>query len=130
MEQKVRRVGGMVKMTKSAIPVAGEHVSLQTVPGTGNMTGAHAFSSGPVRDYRRLAIGSIICGISCIGIYALINSVKAWERRESDPENAEIYSNKARKWSFFAIAAWVGLLILIPVLMALVSYLLTLICLH
>ncbi|XP_036373790.1 transmembrane protein 265-like [Megalops cyprinoides] len=117
----------MTKVPDAATSVADESVPLQTVPGMGRMSGDQSdIPTGHVRDYRRLAIGSIICGMSCIGIFALINSVKVRERRTSDPEKAQIYSHKAWKFSLIAIAVWVGVIILIPVLMALVSFLLTL----
>ncbi|XP_028670780.1 transmembrane protein 265-like [Erpetoichthys calabaricus] len=76
-------------------------------------------------DYRKLSIVSIICGLSCVGIMALINSVKAQEKRTSDPELAEQCALKARKFSILAILLWVAILVLVPTLMTLVSYLLT-----
>ncbi|KAJ8284310.1 hypothetical protein COCON_G00031600 [Conger conger] len=115
---------GMAKIPKSG---TAENVTLETGPDFRNMSRMHNdISTSHIRDYRWLAIASIICGISCIGISALINSVKVQERRESDPEKAQVYSGNARKLSFIAIAVWVGLLILIPMLMALLSYLFTL----
>ncbi|KAJ8245907.1 hypothetical protein GJAV_G00261570 [Gymnothorax javanicus] len=100
---------------------------LEAGPDSGKISGKHNdILTIPVKDHRRLAIGSIICGISCIGAYALINSVKARERRELDPEKAQMYSDNARKFSIIAIGLCLGLIILIPVLMAFVSYLLTL----
>lgn len=70
-----------------------EDILLTAVPGTGDTTDAsndttclqvitccghdHTVPScAKDRDYRRLAISSIICGLSCIGILALVNSVK------------------------------------------------------
>ncbi|KAI4887698.1 hypothetical protein NFI96_025023 [Prochilodus magdalenae] len=87
------------------------------------------------RDYRKLAISSIICGLSCLGIMSLIYSVKARAMNkgrfnvaeEDRAMKAKEYSNKARNYGIGAIVAWVLLLILIPLLMGLVSYLLTLI---
>ncbi|KAJ8402640.1 hypothetical protein AAFF_G00367230 [Aldrovandia affinis] len=113
----------------SAAALTGDDVvPLQSVPGSGQQSSSKNDSpKGHGRDYRKLAIGSIICGISCIGIFALINAVKAQERSPRDPERAQVYSHKAWRLSLIAIATWVVLLILIPVLMALVSYLLTLI---
>ncbi|XP_071387204.1 transmembrane protein 265-like [Centroberyx affinis] len=77
------------------------------------------------RDHRKLAIGSIICGISCIGIVALINSVKA--REAGNPQKAEHFSRRARKFGVISIVSWLALLVLAPLLLALCSYLLTLI---
>ncbi|CAB1438753.1 unnamed protein product [Pleuronectes platessa] len=70
--------------------------------------------------HRKLAICSIICGFSCIGINALIHSVKA-EKTEDPREKA-----MARKYGIISILVWVCFLALIPVLLALISYLLTL----
>lgn len=61
-----------------------EEVSLNLLPGSGEtenssnrVTGQQDFTSCcHDKNYRRLTFCSIICGISCIGIYALINSVK------------------------------------------------------
>lgn len=60
-----------------------EEVSLNLLPGSGetqNPSEATAWwDSAPSchdRNFRRLAYCSIICGISCIGIFALVNSVK------------------------------------------------------
>ncbi|KAJ8364408.1 hypothetical protein SKAU_G00132390 [Synaphobranchus kaupii] len=114
---------GMANIPKSA---TGENITMETGPDLENISRMHNDITSHVRDYRWLAIGSIICGISCIGICALINSVKVRERRESDPEKAQVYSDDARKLSFIAIAVWIGLIILIPVMMAIISYLLTL----
>ncbi|KAJ8253522.1 hypothetical protein COCON_G00201340 [Conger conger] len=117
---------------RAAVLTAEEGTALQSVPGSGlqpasrNDAPNHHYNV-PYKDYRKLAISSIICGISCIGIFALINSVKARERSLRDPERAQINSHKARQLSFLAIAVWMGVLVLIPTVMALVSYLLTLI---
>ncbi|KAJ8414203.1 hypothetical protein AAFF_G00050730 [Aldrovandia affinis] len=126
LQDKVKRVS-TAGAHPAALPVSGGKSLIEQQHCLGNVSRTHNdISTGHIKDYKRLAIGSIICGISCIGICALINSVKVRERRVSDPEKAQMYSNKARKLSLIAIAVWVGLLILIPVLMALVSYLLTL----
>ncbi|XP_036409404.1 transmembrane protein 265-like [Megalops cyprinoides] len=107
---------------------ADEVVPLQSVQSTGHQSrGGDDSPKSQIKDYRRLAIASIICGISCIGILSLISSVKVREWRQTDPEKAQVHSLKARRFSIIAIATWLGLLVLIPVLMALVSYLLTLI---
>lgn len=108
-----------------------EEVSLDLLPGSGeNQNHREAslwWDSAPSchdRNFRRLAYCSIICGISCIGIFALVNSVKAEESR--DPARAARLSRRSRNLSIISILTWLGLLALIPCLMALVSYLLTL----
>lgn len=112
----------------AAVRAAEEATPLQSVPGSGQLSsGKNEAPKIRRNDYRKLAIASIICGLSCVGIIALINSVKARERTSRDPESAQIYAHRARRFSLIAIAAWFGLLVLILVLMALVSYLLTLI---
>lgn len=87
-------------------------------------TGQRAAVCCKDQNHRKLAICSIICGISCIGIISLINSVKAEETTNAQ-ETAE-YSQKAKKFGIMSILTWVALLALAPMLMALISYLLTL----
>ncbi|KAG7272674.1 hypothetical protein CRUP_008502 [Coryphaenoides rupestris] len=77
------------------------------------------------RHHRKLAVGSIICGCTPIGVVSLINSVKAREARNAD--NSEQYSRKAKKYGILSIVVWVTFLIMLPVLVVLGSYLLTLI---
>lgn len=67
-----------------------EEVPLKTVAGSGDTlnndtcdqvitsSGRGAASCCDDKNHRKLAICSIICGISCIGIKALINSVKVF----------------------------------------------------
>nr|XP_040046452.1 transmembrane protein 265-like [Gasterosteus aculeatus aculeatus]XP_040046453.1 transmembrane protein 265-like [Gasterosteus aculeatus aculeatus] len=74
--------------------------------------------------HRKLAICSIICGITCIGISALTNSVEA--EREEDPERAAAFTRRAKKFGIISIVVWVSVLILTPILFMLVSYLITL----
>lgn len=76
--------------------------------------------------YRKLAICSIVCGLSCIGAVALKYSVKAKETKRTDPERAAVLTQKARKFSIISIATLFSILAAIPILMALVSYLATL----
>lgn len=76
--------------------------------------------------YRKLAIFSIVCGLSCIGAVALKYSVKAKETKRFDPQRAAVLTQKARKFSIISIVTLFSILAAIPVLMALVSYLATL----
>ncbi|XP_047657225.1 transmembrane protein 265 isoform X2 [Tachysurus fulvidraco] len=82
-----------------------------------------------VRDYRKLAICSIICGLSCVGIVSLIYSVKTRElNKKSGGEpahKAKEYSKKTLRWALGAIVALVGFIILVILLVGLLSYLLT-----
>ncbi|KAG9264029.1 transmembrane protein 265 [Astyanax mexicanus] len=86
------------------------------------------------RDYRVLAISSIICGLSCIGIMSMIFSVKTrtmnkrWlnSGEEGMQEKAKEYSRKTLTYGILAIIVWVVILICTPLLVGLVSYLLTL----
>ncbi|KAL0993294.1 hypothetical protein UPYG_G00105780 [Umbra pygmaea] len=109
----------------SAQTAAEEHHPLTNVKGTEVPDGQNDNSGGKVRDFRKLAICSIICGLSCIGIVALINSVKA--TREKDPEKAQIFSQKAKSFGIISIVLWLFILLLTPLLLILVSYLLTLV---
>ncbi|KAM9456661.1 transmembrane protein 265-like isoform 1-T3 [Clarias gariepinus] len=78
------------------------------------------------RDYRKLAICSIVCGLSCVGIMSLIYSVKTRElNKRSRSEKAEEYSRKTLYWaigSFFALLVFIALIVL---LLGLLSYILT-----
>ncbi|XP_066497925.1 transmembrane protein 265-like [Hoplias malabaricus] len=81
-------------------------------------------------DYRVLAISSIICGLSCIGILSLINSVKArainkGQLRVDGEKTGKKYSKKARNYGILAIVLWLVLLALLPLLLGLLSYILT-----
>lgn len=85
------------------------------------------------KDHRKLAICSIICGLSCFGIMSLMYSVKARETRktlehESSSETqakVEKYSEKACKWGIGAIVAWVCLILIFPFLVVFFSYIVT-----
>lgn len=109
-----------------------EVLPLYTVPGEGATQNTQAYNSnGPSaasfcddQHHRKLAICSIICGISCIGITALINSVKA--ERAEDPHKAAPFLKRAKKFGIISIVVWVSILVLTPILIVLVSYLLTL----
>ncbi|XP_028311177.1 transmembrane protein 265-like [Gouania willdenowi] len=106
-----------------------EEIPLSTVPGQGcspphkTRNAIESCCNDP--HHRRLAISSIICGISCIGIKALIDSVKA--ESATDPEAADRFSRRARKLGIISIVTWVSILVSIPLMLALVSYLMTLV---
>ncbi|XP_061761540.1 transmembrane protein 265-like [Nerophis ophidion] len=107
-----------------------EDTPLNTIPGSGEpQHGAAADGAkwGPRfydKHHRVLSICSVICGISCIGIKALIASVKAeWEPNE---ETSRKFSRRARKFAIISIVTWLAILALAPLLMALISYLVTL----
>ncbi|KAM3820856.1 transmembrane protein 265 isoform 1-T1 [Vipera latastei] len=77
-----------------------------------------------VRRLRNLAIASIICGCSCIGVLALIYAVKANEKQKAHSQNAALHwARKSRFMSFLSISVWIFLLILTPTLLVLLSYL-------
>lgn len=107
----------------TSVPVD-EGIPLTTIAGSGDADGGSGSSSSKVRYHRCLATWSIICGLSCIGIKALIYSVKA--ETERDPEAAIVFSRRAKKLSIISFVAWICILASIPVLMALFSYLATL----
>lgn len=85
------------------------------------------------KDHRKLAICSIICGLSCLGIMSFMYSVKARETRkklqnEDSPETREMvkkYSKKACKWGIGSIVVWVILILIFPLLLGFLSYVLT-----
>lgn len=109
-----------------------EELPLNVVAGSGdaqnddsnNQTTGKVFSCCKDKHHRKLAVCSIICGCSCIGIKALINSVQA--EATGDPVMAERHLRKAKKFGIISIVTWISILAAIPILMGLISYLLTL----
>ncbi|XP_016282881.1 transmembrane protein 265 [Monodelphis domestica] len=72
---------------------------------------------------RCLAATSIICGCSCLGVMALVFAVKAEERHKAGkPEEAVFWGNRARRLALASIAVWLGVLVLGPLLLWLLSY--------
>lgn len=94
-------------------------------------SGQHNICRDP--DHRRLAICSIICGLSCIGFVSLIYSVKSRETRKTLQNEGQTqkslkvkeYSRKALKWGVASIVAWVVLIFIFPLLVGLLSYIMT-----
>lgn len=84
-------------------------------------------------DHRKLAICSIICGLSCFGIMSLMYSVKAQETRkrlqnedcQETRDKVKNYSKKACKWGIVSIVAWVVLILIFPLLIGFLSYIVT-----
>lgn len=79
----------LAEMSDSAQAHVVEEVHLSLLPGSGETQGNNNTSDQAIaeqsdtscindRYHRKLAICSIICGISCIGIKALINSAKVF----------------------------------------------------
>ncbi|XP_077590226.1 transmembrane protein 265-like [Stigmatopora nigra] len=109
-----------------------EDTPLNTMPGSaeshksqlGKKNGCITSAFCQDHHHRKLAISSIICGISCIGIMALINSVKA--EKELDIEASTRFSHRSKRLAIIAIVLWLTVLALAPALMALISYLITL----
>ncbi|KAM4026038.1 transmembrane protein 265 [Anomaloglossus baeobatrachus] len=79
----------------------------------------------PSCNLRSLAIVSIICGVSCVGIKALILALQA--EQEGDQEMRGTLSRRSRRFSVLSILLFVGILVSLPFLLVLVSYLMTLI---
>uniref|UniRef100_A0A3Q4MBL5 Si:dkey-16l2.20 n=1 Tax=Neolamprologus brichardi TaxID=32507 RepID=A0A3Q4MBL5_NEOBR len=59
--------------------------------------------------HRKLAISSIICGFSCLGVPALVYSVKKANR--TSERRAAKYLRQAKKWSIISIVTWVSILV-------------------
>lgn len=77
-------------------------------------------------DHRKLAICSIFCGVSCLGIVALISSVKVrTARKAGDLETERRHSQRAKKYAVMSIVVLVLILVSTPILLGLISYLLT-----
>ncbi|KAL3053469.1 hypothetical protein OYC64_005911 [Pagothenia borchgrevinki] len=111
-----------------------EEVPLNTIPGTGgtppNGTTVISISERCAttsccenRNYRRLAICSIICGLSCIGYKALKYSVKA---EYTTGQERNDFLKQAKKCGIISIVVWFAILVSIPILLAFVSYIVTL----
>ncbi|XP_054849202.1 transmembrane protein 265 [Eublepharis macularius] len=76
-----------------------------------------------VRRLRNLAIASIVCGCSCIGVLALIYAVKAREKQKANSsKEAAYWARKSQRLSFLSIGVWVSLLLLVPLSIILFSY--------
>ncbi|XP_072273117.1 transmembrane protein 265 [Pyxicephalus adspersus] len=74
---------------------------------------------------RKLAIMSIVCGVSCVGIKALLLAVRAEE--EVSGKDYEFLARRSRRLSVLSIALFVGGLICLPFLVVFISYIMTLI---
>ncbi|XP_078393848.1 uncharacterized protein LOC144677686 [Cetorhinus maximus] len=71
-----------------------------------------------------LAASSVICGCSCVGIYAVVNAVRASEcRKRGDLEAAGKYTNVAIKSSGVSFAVCVLSILLALGFVVLLSYL-------
>ncbi|XP_077350154.1 transmembrane protein 265 isoform X2 [Lithobates pipiens] len=80
--------------------------------------------SSPSCSLRRLAIMSIVCGISCVGIKALLLALRA--EREVDEKNYAVLTRRSRRFAVLSILLFVGGLVLLPLLVVLISYIMTL----
>lgn len=98
-----------------------EMTDLNTTPGSAEDQNQHLPKA---EYYRKLAIFSIICGCSCVGYKALENSFQAQYTKES--KKAKRHSQMAKKYGILSIVLLFGIIIAIPLLVVLVSYLLTL----
>ncbi|XP_043845355.1 transmembrane protein 265 [Dromiciops gliroides] len=93
-------------------------VSIETDPPPASRPVHHSRHS-----LRCLAATSVICGCSCLGVMALVFAVKAEERRKAGkPEEALFLGNRARRLALASIAVWLGVLVLGPLLLWLLSY--------
>lgn len=103
-----------------ATPLPTEEEKVLISPGSPDATASqepqHCTKHGP----RNLAITSIICGFSCIGIVALIYAMKA--EGTSDLEAARTMRRKSRQFSILSISLWVGTLIFLPLFLGFLSY--------
>ncbi|KAM4698719.1 transmembrane protein 265 [Rhinophrynus dorsalis] len=71
---------------------------------------------------RNLAIMSIVCGLSCVGVKALILALQA--EHETDQEKSVSLSRRSRRMSALSILLWLGVLLCVPFLLVLLSYVL------
>ncbi|KAM4606838.1 transmembrane protein 265 [Discoglossus pictus] len=73
---------------------------------------------------KRLAIMSIVCGLSCVGIKALLLAVEAKQEKEKNPPKYYVLTRRARHMAILSISLWVGILVCLPLLLVLMSYIL------
>ncbi|OCT61824.1 transmembrane protein 265 [Xenopus laevis] len=71
---------------------------------------------------RRLAIMSIVCGYSCVGIKALLLALKA--EHEENQQSSRYLSRRSRRLSLLSIGLCVGTLVFFPLLLICLSYIL------
>ncbi|XP_075440101.1 transmembrane protein 265 [Ascaphus truei] len=83
-------------------------------------------SPGPVcwtpSGRRRLAIMSIVCGVSCVGIKALLLALQA--ERARVPAESRALSRRSLRLSVLSICLWLAALLCLPLLLVFLSYVL------
>ncbi|CAH2330231.1 Hypothetical predicted protein [Pelobates cultripes] len=77
------------------------------------------FSCGP----RHLAILSIVCGLSCVGIKALLLALKA-EKENNKKLSKKLSCHSYRISALSLFLFWFGMLVCLPLLLILISYIL------
>ncbi|KAM8962417.1 transmembrane protein 265 [Pelodytes ibericus] len=71
---------------------------------------------------RRLAVMSIVCGFSCVGIKALLLAMKA--EKETNLTRFTELAQRSQKMSVLSMSLWLGTLLCLPLLLILLSYIL------
>ncbi|MEQ2293579.1 hypothetical protein AMECASPLE_034989, partial [Ameca splendens] len=99
-------------------------LQLDPIPGSAEGWNQNCDNHPKTEFYRKLAVCSIVCGCSCIGYKALENSLKA--EYTNRPNEAKRHAQQAKKYGIISIATGIGILLSIPIIILLVSYLLTL----
>ncbi|XP_060112612.1 transmembrane protein 265 [Heteronotia binoei] len=112
-----------MELSNRTLPREGNETSVMINMGSAGTHNAKKSFLLRTHKLRNLAIASIVCGCSCIGILALIYAFKAREYQRANSHNSAAYwYRKSLRMSWLSIGVWVSLLILVPLLTILVSY--------
>lgn len=103
-----------------AAPLPTEEEKILISPGSPDATRCQEPQQCTKHGPRNLAIISIVCGFSCIGIVALIYAVKA--EGAGDLQAARTMRRKSHRFSILSISLWVATLIFLPLFLGLLSY--------
>ncbi|XP_061444838.1 transmembrane protein 265 [Rhineura floridana] len=104
----------------------GVETTVMIPPSTSVMDAPAKSSPLHMHRLRNLAIASIICGCSCIGVLALIYAIKASEKQKAGSHDSAAYwAQKSRFTCFLSVGVCMSLLILVFLLLVLLSYLLS-----
>ncbi|XP_077170897.1 transmembrane protein 265 [Paroedura picta] len=112
-----------MEIGNGTLPREGDETTVMITVGSTESRNAEKSLLLRTRKLRNLAIAGIICGCSCIGVLALIYAVKAREKMKANsPDAAAYWYRKSLRMSWLSIGVWITLLLLLPLLTILISY--------
>nr|XP_033802912.1 transmembrane protein 265 isoform X2 [Geotrypetes seraphini]XP_033802913.1 transmembrane protein 265 isoform X2 [Geotrypetes seraphini]XP_033802914.1 transmembrane protein 265 isoform X2 [Geotrypetes seraphini] len=125
LEERLLQEAPITHETITIERIPEEHLT-QVVTKANRLNEIPEFASATKKSHklRHLAIASIICGYSCIGIAALFNAMKAVEKEKVNRVVAEPFRRKSIKLSIISILLWLTTLILVPLFIYFLSYIL------